>query len=90
MADTLIRYLVQSQRELGTAVILEGVDIHSKLSLNELVSDIGVGLIQGHSLSKAVSSFDAQWEAQVCAKIKSNLGWSAAAQVVDTDGAVLH
>ena len=90
MADTLIRYLVQSQRELGTAVILEGVDIHSKLSLNELVSDIGVGLIQGHSLSKAVSSFDAQLEAHVCAKIKSNLGWSAAAQVVDTDGAVLH
>ncbi len=91
MADTLIRYLVQSQRELGTAVILEGVDIHSKLSLNELVSDIGVDLIQGHSLSKAVSSFDDAWEAQVCAKIKSNLGWAApAAMVPEVAGSVLH
>ncbi|MEM7258704.1 MAG: EAL domain-containing protein [Pseudomonadota bacterium] len=76
MADTLIRYLVQSQRELGTSVILEGVDIHSKLSLNELVTEIGVGLIQGHSLSKAVSGFDDEWEAQVCERIKSGLGWT--------------
>lgn len=89
MADTLIRYLVQSQRELGTSVILEGVDIHSKLSLNELVSDIGVGLIQGHSLSKAVSCFDDAWEAQVCERIKSGLGWTSA-QVSMTDSSIVH
>ncbi len=91
MADTLIRYLVQSQRELGTAVILEGVDIHSKLSLNELVSEIGVGLIQGHSLSKAVSCFDDAWENHTCERIKTGLGWSAAspvAQMTPTD--VVH
>ena len=90
MADTLIRYLVQSQRELGTAVILEGVDIHSKLSLDELVSDIGVGLIQGHSLSKAVSQFDTQWETQVCDRIKDSLGWSAPTLATGIESAVLH
>lgn len=77
MADTLIRYLIESQREQGTRVILEGVDIHSKISLHELVNNIGVGLIQGHSLSKAVSNFDASWEKQVCHRVKSDLGWSS-------------
>jgi EAL domain-containing protein (putative c-di-GMP-specific phosphodiesterase class I) len=89
MADTLIRYLVQSQRELGTSVILEGVDIHSKLTLNELVSNIGVGLIQGHSLSKAVSGFDEAWETQVCERIKSGLGWNST-PLDPVDGAVIH
>ena len=45
MASTLIRYLVGSQKQQGACVILEGVDIHSKLSLDELVKDIGVCLL---------------------------------------------
>ncbi|OED41563.1 hypothetical protein AB833_09340 [Chromatiales bacterium (ex Bugula neritina AB1)] len=77
MSTTLIRYLLESQREQGTTVILEGVDIHSKLSLRELVNNIGVGIIQGHSLSKSVSGFDPRWETEICRKIKADLGWDA-------------
>lgn len=85
MADTLIRYLIESQRAQGTAVILEGVDIHSKLSLHELVNDIGVGLIQGHSLSKAVQGFDPAWEAQICDRVKGDIGWAAPSKMaIDT------
>ncbi len=87
MADTLIRYLIESQRAQGTAVILEGVDIHSKLSLHELVNDIGVGLIQGHSLSKAVAGFDPAWENQVCDRVKGDLGWAAPSQMGGDDAA---
>ena len=78
MSSTLIRYLVDSQNQQGASVILEGVDIHSKLSLDELVKDIGVGIIQGHSLSKAVSGFDADWERSTCQRVKRDLGWSMA------------
>ncbi len=83
MADTLIRYLIESQKAQGTSVILEGVDIHSKLSLHELVNDIGVGLIQGHSLSKAVQGFDPRWEANVCNRIKNDLGWGPMQQTTE-------
>ncbi len=76
MASTLIRYLIDSQSKQGASVILEGVDIHSKLSLDELVKDIGVGIIQGHSLSKAVSGFDQAWEQQTCERVKQDLGWN--------------
>ena len=78
MSSTLIRYLVDSQNQQGASVILEGVDLHSKLSLDELVKDIGVGIIQGHSLSKAVSGFDADWERSTCQRVKRDLGWSMA------------
>ena len=78
MANALIRYLLKSQHERGTSVILEGVDIHSNLSLSEIVNDIGVVLIQGHSLSKAVSRIDPQWERDVCHRVESELGWSIA------------
>ncbi len=78
MSNTLIRYLLESQREQGTSVILEGVDIHSKLSLHDLVNDIGVGIIQGHCLSKAVSGFDPAWEADICQRVKMDLGWDTA------------
>ena len=58
-------------------MILEGVDIHSKLSLDELVKEIGVGIIQGHSLSKAVSGFDDTWEQQTCDRVMQDLGWNS-------------
>ena len=76
MASTLIRYLIDSQGQQGASVILEGVDIHSKLSLDELVNDIGVDIIQGHCLSKAVSGFDPVWEQQTCERVKRDLGWN--------------
>lgn len=78
MANALIRYLLKSQHERGTSVILEGVDIHSNLSLSEIVNDIGVVLIQGHGLSKAVSRIDPQWEKDVCQRVETELGWSVA------------
>ena len=92
MADTLIRYLIECQRAQGTSVILEGVDIHSKLSLDELVNDIGVSLIQGHSLSKAVQGFDPAWEAQICNRVKGDLGWAAPAIHADTqfESSIIH
>jgi len=71
MANALIRYLLKSQHERGTSVILEGVDIHSNLSLSEIVNDIGVVLIQGHGLSKAVSRIDPQWERDVCQRVET-------------------
>lgn len=77
MASTLIRYLIESQSQQGASVILEGVDIHSKLSLDELVKEIGVGIIQGHSLSKAVSGFDDTWEQQTCDRVMQDLGWNS-------------
>lgn len=76
MANALIRYLLKSQHERGTSVILEGVDIHSNLSLSEIVNDIGVVLIQGHGLSKAVSRIDPQWEREICQRVRNELGWS--------------
>lgn len=76
MASTLIRYLIDSQGQQGASVILEGVDIHSKLSLDELVNNIGVDIIQGHCLSKAVSGFDPAWEKQTCERVKRDLGWN--------------
>jgi len=79
MANALIRYLLKSQHDRGTSVILEGVDIHSNLSLSEIVNDIGVVLIQGHGLSKAVSRIDPQWERDVCQRVETELGWSVAA-----------
>jgi len=82
MANALIRYLLKSQHKRGTSVILEGVDIHSNLSLSEIVNDIGVVLIQGHGLSKAVSRIDPQWEREVCQRVETELGWSVAG--VDT------
>jgi len=88
MASTLIRYLIDSQNQQGASVILEGVDIHSKLSLDELVKDIGVGIIQGHSLSKAVSGFDAAWEHETCERVKRDLGWQSAPIVGES--LVLH
>ena len=75
MASTLIRYLIDSQNKQGASVILEGVDIHSKISLDELVKDIGVGIIQGHCLSKAVIGFDSAWELETCERVKQDLGW---------------
>jgi len=92
MANTLIRYLIESQNEQGTSVILEGVDIHSKLSLHDLVNDIGVGLIQGHSLSKAVSGFDRNWETDVCERVKNDLGWTVPAVLAapDAQASMLH
>lgn len=89
MASTLIRYLIESQSQQGASVILEGVDIHSKLSLDELVKDIGVGIIQGHSLSKAVSCFDAAWERQTCERVKRELGWNPVSTVASEE-LVLH
>ncbi len=86
MANALIRYLLKSQHERGTSVILEGVDIHSNLSLSEIVNDIGVVIIQGHSLSKAVSRIDPQWERDVCQRVETELGWTVAAT---SDGAPL-
>jgi len=82
MASTLIRYLIDSQNKQGASVILEGVDIHSKLSLDELVKDIGVGIIQGHSLSKAVTGFDAAWEHETCERVKRDLGWQSTSLVI--------
>ncbi len=76
MASTLIKYLIDSQSSQGTRVILEGVDIHSKLSLDELVNDLGVPIIQGHCLSTAVSAFDEAWENQTCERVKKDLGWN--------------
>ena len=90
MASTLIRYLIDSQSEQGASVILEGVDIHSKLSLDELVKEIGVGIIQGHSLSKAVSGFDASWEQQTCERVKHDLGWTSAAMPSSSGELILH
>lgn len=89
MASTLITYLLDSQKQRGANVILEGVDIHSKLSLDELVNNIGVGIIQGHSLSKAVSGFDAAWEQKTCERVKRDLGWSTA-QAMPGDALTLH
>ncbi len=89
MASTLISYLLDSQKHQGAHVILEGVDIHSKLSLDELVKDIGVGIIQGHSLSKAVSGFDAAWEFKTCERVKRDLGWSDST-IINTESLVLH
>ena len=80
MADTLIRYLLESQRERGTGVILEGVDIHSKLSLDCLVNEIGVEIIQGHRLSKSVTGFSPGWEKETTDKVMSQLGWSGATE----------
>ena len=40
MANALIRYLLKSQHERGTSVILEGVDIHSNLSLSEIGAEL--------------------------------------------------
>ncbi len=88
MANTLIRYLLDSQKQQGASVILEGVDIHSKLSLDELVKDIGVGIIQGHSLSKAVSGFDAAWEHKTCERVKRDLGWSSTP--ASSEALILH
>ena len=88
MASTLIRYLIDSQNRQGASVILEGVDIHSKLTLDELVKDIGVGIIQGHSLSKAVSGFDAAWEHETCERVKRDLGWQSVPAVGES--LVLH
>lgn len=88
MASTLIRYLIDSQNQQGASVILEGVDIHSKLTLDELVKDIGVGIIQGHSLSKAVSGFDAAWEHETCERVKRDLGWQSSPAVGES--LVLH
>lgn len=90
MADTLIRYLIESQKAQGTSVILEGVDIHSKLSLHELVNDIGVGLIQGHSLSKAVQGFDPVWETQVCNRVKKDLGWLPTTVEMPPESSLVH
>ena len=90
MASTLIRYLIDSQSQQGASVILEGVDIHSKLSLDELVKEIGVGIIQGHSLSKAVSGFDTMWEQQTCERVKHDLGWTSAAVPSLSDELILH
>ena len=89
MASTLIRYLIDSQSQQGASVILEGVDIHSKLSLDELVNDIGVGIIQGHCLSKAVSGFDKNWEQLTCDRVKQDLGWNTKA-ITAGEGLVLH
>jgi len=88
MASTLIKYLVESQQRRGARVILEGVDIHSKLTLSELVNDIGVGIVQGHALSKAVSHFDPTWEHHTCERVKSELGWNTG--FVNKDAIVLH
>lgn len=92
MANTLIRYLIESQKEQGTSVILEGVDIHSKLSLHDLVNDIGVGLIQGHSLSKAVSGFDPLWEVEICERVKNDLGWAVPTVLTapDAQASIIH
>lgn len=91
MASTLIRYLIDSQSQEGASVILEGVDIHSKLSLDELVKEIGVGIIQGHSLSKAVSGFDAAWEYQTCERVKGELGWTSILPATSAgDELILH
>jgi len=90
MASTLIRYLIDSQSQQGASVILEGVDIHSKLSLDELVKEIGVGIIQGHSLSKAVSEFDSVWEQQTCDRVKDELGWATAAIPASGGELILH
>lgn len=90
MASTLIRYLIDSQSKQGASVILEGVDIHSKLSLDELVKDIGVGIIQGHSLSKAVSGFDKAWEFQTCERVKQDLGWNSTRAPLPGDELILH
>jgi len=90
MASTLIRYLIDSQSQEGASVILEGVDIHSKLSLDELVKEIGVGIIQGHSLSKAVSGFDAAWEYQTCERVKGELGWTSVMPASSGGELILH
>lgn len=90
MASTLIRYLIDSQSQQGASVILEGVDIHSKLSLDELVKDIGVGIIQGHSLSKAVSGFDKAWEFRTCERVKQDLGWNSTKAPIASEELILH
>lgn len=92
MANALIRYLLKSQHERGTSVILEGVDIHSNLSLSEIVNDIGVVLIQGHGLSKAVSRIDPQWERDVCQRVETELGWSVSTAdvVITSQNGMLH
>ena len=88
MASTLIRYLIDTQNLQGASVILEGVDIHSKLSLDELVKDIGVGIIQGHCLSKAVPVFDSDWENRTCERVKQDLGWGSIP--TPTESVMLH
>jgi len=90
MASTLIRYLIESQSQQGASVILEGVDIHSKLSLDELVKEIGVGIIQGHSLSKAVSGFDAMWEQETCERVRHDLGWASTGMPPSSGELILH
>ncbi len=75
MASTLIRYLIESQPERGTSVILEGVDIHSHFKLTELVNDMGVGLVQGYCLSKAVSDINRHWERALCNSAAEQVGW---------------
>ena len=89
MASTLIRYLIESQPERGTSVILEGVDIHSHFKLTELVNDMGVGLVQGYCLSKAVSDINARWEQDLCNNAAEQVGWHHPAVPADT-ASLLH
>ncbi len=88
MASTLIRYLIESQPERGTSVILEGVDIHSHFKLAELVNEMGVGLVQGYCLSKAVSDINARWEEDLINSAAQQVGWQCES-ILDTSD-VLH
>lgn len=89
MASTLIRYLIESQPERGTSVILEGVDIHSSFKLSELVNELGVSLVQGYCLSKAVSNIGPQWEENLCRHAAEQVGWQAPLQAA-AEAQTLH
>ncbi|GAB1544917.1 hypothetical protein NUACC21_75930 [Scytonema sp. NUACC21] len=75
LGKSIIEYLVDLKYEINCFTILEGFDEYSKFSLRELVVELGVEYIQGHSLGLATPEIKRRLDKEQCDKIFETLNW---------------
>ncbi|KAB8331209.1 EAL domain-containing protein [Scytonema tolypothrichoides VB-61278] len=75
LGRSIIEYLVDLKYDFNCFTILEGFDECSNFSLRELVVELGVEYIQGHSLGIATPEIKARLDKEQCENIFEILNW---------------
>ncbi|TFI52510.1 EAL domain-containing protein [Mastigocladus laminosus UU774] len=75
LGRSIIEYLVDLKYDFNCFTIIEGFDEYSKFSLQELVVELGVEYIQGHSLGMATSEIKGRLDKEKYQSIFEQLKW---------------